>query len=340
MDARRAALSTIPEPCGRTGLDLQSPHNLAECPMQFRAAADGFLRACAIERQLSRHTVQAYACDLADFARRLPAGLPVAEVSTDLVKGYLEEMVDARRLALATVRRRLACLKSFFRHAAERGQAPDPFAAWRPRLARPQRLPRALSRGEVSVLLSGRGGEPQDPALPVAVRLMLATGLRVGELCRLRPEDVAPDGGALRIRGKGARDRIAYVADARLRRELRAMVEGRRRGEAGPEASGVDRVFVNRRGLALKPQSIRAKLRRQAAASGIGRRVTPHMLRHTAATLLIETGVDIRFVQRLLGHASIATTEIYTHVSDEALRATLERADVLAGLSPTGTPPA
>jgi integrase/recombinase XerD len=83
----------------------------------------------------------------------------------------------------------------------------------------------------------------------------------------------------------------------------------------------------------LKPQSIRTKLRRAAAEAGLARRVTPHMLRHTAATLLIETGVDIRIVQRLLGHSSIATTEIYTHVSDEALRASLEKANVLGGLT-------
>jgi integrase/recombinase XerD len=84
----------------------------------------------------------------------------------------------------------------------------------------------------------------------------------------------------------------------------------------------------------MKPQSIRSKLRRYAEReAGLARRITPHMLRHTAATLLIETGVDIRFVQRMLGHSSIATTEIYTHVSDEALRVTLERADVLARLA-------
>jgi site-specific recombinase XerD len=297
--------------------------------MPFRAAVDDFLRVCAIERQLSGHTVQAYAGDLADFGRRLPAGLPLAEISTDLVKRYLEEMVDGRRLALATVRRRLACLKAFFRHAAEAGLGPDPFAAWRPRL-RPQRLPRALSRGEVAILLSGRGAEAADATLATAVRLMLATGLRVGELCRLRREDASPDGGVLRIRGKGARDRVAYVADARLRREL-AQMAGRGRREPG---AAEPRLFVNRHGLPLRPQSVRAKLRRQAAASGLARRITPHMLRHTAATLLIETGVDIRFVQRLLGHASIATTELYTHVTDEALRATLERADVLGGVSP------
>ena len=92
-------------------------------------------------------------------------------------------------------------------------------------------------------------------------------------------------------------------------------------------------MFLNRRGLPLRPQSIRLQLRKYADRAGIGRRVTPHMLRHTAATLLIETGVDIRFVQRLLGHSSIAMTEIYTHVSDEALQSALARADVLRALS-------
>jgi len=92
-------------------------------------------------------------------------------------------------------------------------------------------------------------------------------------------------------------------------------------------------LFVNRSSSPMKPQSIRSKLRKYATNIGIVRRVTPHMLRHTAATLLIEKGVDIRFVQRLLGHSSIATTEIYTHVSDEALRTTLERADVLGALA-------
>jgi site-specific recombinase XerD len=93
-----------------------------------------------------------------------------------------------------------------------------------------------------------------------------------------------------------------------------------------------DALFLNRLDLPIRPQSIRSKLRTYADNVGLVRRITPHMLRHTAATLLIETGVDIRFVQRLLGHSSIATTEIYTHVSDEALRTTLERANVLGAL--------
>jgi integrase/recombinase XerD len=138
---------------------------------------------------------------------------------------------------------------------------------------------------------------------------MISTGMRVGELCKLRIEDISPDGSSLRIHGKGSRDRVAYITDATLRCELLQLVSDCRHVV---EARGA--LFVNRYGSPMKPQSIRSKLRRFAGEIGLTRRVTPHMLRHTAATLLIETGVDIRFVQRLLGHSSIATTEIYTHV--------------------------
>jgi site-specific recombinase XerD len=120
---------------------------------------------------------------------------------------------------------------------------------------------------------------------------------------------------------------LAYISDAVLRRELLSTAHNYR-----PEGQMHDALFVNRLGLPIRPQSIRSKLRRYAVKVSVSRRVTPHMLGHTAATLLIETGVDIRFVQRLLGHSSIATTEIYTHVSDEALRSTIERANVLGTL--------
>lgn len=162
---------------------------------------------------------------------------------------------------------------------------------------------------------------------------MVSTGMRVGELCKIRLEDVAPDGASIRIHGKGSRDRVAYISGNDLRQDLRAAVTGRQR-----TSQNIGPLFLNRLGRPIKPQSIRGKLRRYAVDVGLARRVTPHMLRHTAATLLIETGVDIRFVQRLLGHSSIATTEIYTHVSDEALRTTLERADVLATLAERRTP--
>jgi site-specific recombinase XerD len=301
--------------------------------MQFGVAVGEFLRFCALERQLSGHSVQAYAADLRDFRKWLKADVDIGDVSLVSLKEYLEDMVGSRKLTVATVRRRFACLRAFFRRACEKHQLPDPFANWRPLLPRRKRLPRTLSRNEAAFLLSPRhigvakaanGGH----VFRVIVQLMVGTGMRVGELCKLKLDDLSPDCATVRVHGKGARDRVAYVTDSNLRRELHRLIAHRRKTPDGAEA-----LFVNRYGAQMRPQSVRSKLRRLAKEAGLARRVTPHMLRHTAATLLIETGVDIRFVQRLLGHSSIATTEIYTHVSDEALRMTLERADVLGTLA-------
>ena len=301
--------------------------------MQLGVAIEEFLRFCKLERQLSAHSVAAYAADLRDFRKWLKADVAIGEVTAAMLKDYLEALAGSRKLTVATVRRRFACLRAFFRRAAERGHCADPFATWRPLLPRRKRLPRALSRGEAAFLLSSsvrRSGRTGDGGRLFAtiVRLMVGTGMRVGELCKLTLDDLSPDCAVVRIHGKGARERVAYITDARLREDLRRLVARRRKSRLATAA-----LFVNRHGAPMRPQSVRSKLRRLAKAAGLERRVTPHMLRHTAATLLIETGVDIRFVQRLLGHSSIATTEIYTHVSDQALRATLERADILGSLA-------
>jgi site-specific recombinase XerD len=277
--------------------------------------------------------VQAYAADLRDFRKWLKADVAIGDVSLALLKEYLEDMVGSRKLTVATVRRRFACLRAFFRRACEKQDCPDPFANWRPLLPRRRRLPRTLSRGEAAYLLSSRNmdierGDGGKQAFRTIVQLMVATGMRVGELCKLKLDDLSPDCTVVRIHGKGARDRVGYITDPKLQMDLHRIIEHRRHSKTGASA-----LFVNRYGAHIRPQSVRSKLRRLAKEAGLNRRVTPHMLRHTAATLLIETGVDIRFVQRLLGHSSIATTEIYTHVSDEALRVTLERANVLGMLA-------
>ncbi len=301
--------------------------------MQFCVAVDEFLRFCSLERQLSIHTVQAYSADLRDFRKWLKTDIAIGDVSPDTLKQYLEDMVGERKLSVATVRRRFACLWAFFRRAAGRDQCPDPFANWHPLLPRRKRLPRTLSRSEAAFLLSARndargGAGEGDQVFAIIVRLMVVTGMRVGELCKLHVDDLSPDCSVVRIHGKGARERVAYITDAALRRDLQQIIRQRRTSRLGAGA-----LFVNRHGAPMRSQSVRSKLRRLAKKAGLERRVTPHMLRHTAATLLIETGVDIRFVQRLLGHSSIATTEIYTHVSDQALRVSLERADVLGALA-------
>ncbi|MBI5128574.1 MAG: tyrosine-type recombinase/integrase [Rhodopseudomonas palustris] len=309
--------------------------------MTLTKSIAAFLHHCSVERQLSDHTLQAYGYDLADFAawigtrRRKDEGFCAdGVIATEHLRAYLEHMTE-RKLSAATVRRRLACLRSFFRFLEDRGTMPDPFTGWRLKLPKRKRLPRTLSRDETTRLLkstrapgAARHAAAESPSLCTEIRLMIATGIRIGELCKIASSDVASDGAAIRIHGKGSRDRMVYVTDTGLRTELRKLAAQRQRrlGGDGP-------LFLNRNGEKLRPHSFRTKLRNFAGQAGVRRRVTPHMLRHTAATLLIESGVDIRIVQRLLGHSSIATTEIYTHVSDEALRSTLERANILGGLA-------
>jgi site-specific recombinase XerD len=294
--------------------------------MEFQKAFNRFLQFCSIERLLSQHTIAAYSSDLLDFRKSLPAGKLLEDVTVEDLKLYLEDMLSIRNLSEATVRRRLASLRGFFRHQTEWEKIKDPFANWRPKLPRRKRLPKALARSElISILEPGPIARRHEQDFQTALCLMVATGLRVGELCRIKLEDISPDCAVIRVHGKGSRDRVVYVTDDSLRTALSIIVAQRRRGD------GVH-LLLNRLCAPMRPQSIRSRLRNIAVQSGIQRRITPHMLRHTAATLLIETGVDIRFVQRLLGHSSIATTEIYTHVTDEALRNSLARADVLSNL--------
>jgi site-specific recombinase XerD len=300
--------------------------------MLITGAVTDFLRYCQIERQLSEHTLQAYQGDLDDFSRFVGSGMSVGSITELTLTGYLTDLLESRNLAIATVRRRFACLRAFSKRIAVLGITANLFDRWRLQLPRRKRLPRALSKLEVSQLMRGfapkYGASAQVRRSSTAVRLMIATGIRVGELCKIQTDDVALDGKSLRVHGKGARDRIVYISDGSLQVDLRKLIEWHRgRGSVNRN------LFLNRRLLPMKPQSVRSELRRYSTRMQTTRRVTPHMLRHTAATLLIERGVDIRFVQKLLGHSSIATTEIYTHVSDEALRVTLERADVLGTLA-------
>ncbi|WP_316219424.1 tyrosine-type recombinase/integrase [Bradyrhizobium sp. SZCCHNR2026] len=298
--------------------------------MYVSEAVEEFLQYCAVERQLSAHTIKAYTADLGELRRFLPDDAPVASITEQTLGDYLVELLERRKLALGTVRRRFACLRAFMKRLAKGGAVVDPFASWQLQLPKRKRLPRSLSRADVSALLLSFDSRKRSTSGAchafTAARLMIGTGVRVGELCKIAVQDVAPDGGSIRIFGKGARERVVYVSDAPLRSDLVEILGWHR-----ARGSIAGNLFLNRCGAPMRPQSIRLALRRHRHEGE--RRVTPHMLRHTAATLLIERGVDIRFVQRLLGHSSIATTEIYTHVSDEALRSTLERADVLRQLA-------
>ncbi len=157
------------------------------------------------------------------------------------------------------------------------------------------------------------------------VRLLVVTGLRIGELTHTRLRDVNGAGAQIRVMGKGSRERTVYVTNHRLLEDF-AVYLSQRRQDGTPDSF----VFLNTRGGRLTEAAFRKRLRQLSADLQIAPHITPHRFRHSAATLLIEEGVDIRLVQRLLGHASISTTEIYTKVSDSSLFQAIEHADTLA----------
>jgi len=317
---------------------------------RLRDASIAFLEHCKYAKSLSLHTLHAYDQDLSDFLRFCGFEALSRQIGNQQITDYLRDLTRTRRLSPATAKRRLACLRTFFRWLKRQSVIDrSPFDGLELSIGSPRRLPKVLSRMEIRRITAALGSRHAQglfarsartaQALPtpeardgrqttfLAIVLMTATGIRIGELVNIRLGDVDPSAGSIRVRGKGKRERTVYVANAALLRLLKSHLSGR---QASTPVD--DPLFLNTRGRPLTTQALRQRLRKAATAASIARRVTPHMLRHTAATLLIEEGVDIRFVQRLLGHASISTTEIYTHVSDVSLKDALSRADTIRRL--------
>jgi site-specific recombinase XerD len=287
------------------------------------SAIEAYLDHCRAVRRLSSHTIGAYENDLKQFA----ASLALGPLTPAIVRRRLTKMAEDTRWAPATVKRKVASVRAFFR-ATNESFALRTFSSWRLKIRSPLRLPKAIERQELAALIkraSVQGAStPRDNTTYVCLSLLASTGMRVSELCSLRVGDLRPSTGEIAVMGKGSRERIVIVANDNVRKLLSNYLN---RLPGGEQPSSP--LFRNRRGRPLSPQCLRLRLHSITGQTSAQKRVTPHMLRHTAATLLLEGGVDIRFVQRLLGHASIATTQIYTHVSDSALRSALERADVM-----------
>lgn len=298
---------------------------------------NGFVDHCRFAKSLSRLTADAYRQDLAEFTAFAGAEAELIGFDEGALFAYVRHLKEVRDLSPATVKRRLACLKAFFKWCVKQHHLPfSPFEKAEINIKLPRRLPRSLPKAELaraSKLIESTAGSGNSPeivtpgtrAIDVTTRLgfwiMMATGIRVGELAALRIEDVSENGGVLKIHGKGARERNVYIEDDRVR----ALVFAYRRARLR-EACASSGLLVNKRGTSLTAQALRLRFRKIGESLNFDRRFTPHRLRHSSATLLLENGVDIRFVQRLLGHSSISTTEIYTHVSDESLKGALREA--------------
>lgn len=283
--------------------------------MLFRDAATTFIRHCQSIRKLSPHTIRAYELDLARFSHFLGKRAAVAACDKTTIHDYVRYLFDARALKESSVKRHLATLRSFFHWLEEDGhEFEDPFRGARIRIRTPKRLPRVIARADLRrLLVHDRPPAFSDLTGYVATELLFATGMRVSELATLLDAAVDVEDGTITIIGKGNRQRRVFVPD-----ELKSLLIDYR--VVRDRCSSADTFLVNSRGEAASPQMIRRLVRLHGERSEVRDRVTPHMFRHSVATYLLEEGVDIRYVQRLLGHRSISTTEIYTHVADAALK--------------------
>ncbi len=296
--------------------------------MRLARAVDAYLRHITIERGLSEHTVAAYRRDLAGYRTWLQErGIDdVDEVTAALVAEFAAVRASAEPPPAATSLARLqSSVRGLHRFLVREGLAQtDPSDRLRPPKA-PQRLPKALSIEQIEALLDAAGPAPGDAVDTDIVRLrdrallelLYATGARVSEVIQLDVDDLA-HGDVLRVRGKGAKERIVPVGsyaraavDAYL---ARARPELSRRGRASA------RLFLGARGAPLSRQGAWLVIQAAAERAQLSAHVSPHTFRHSFATHLLQGGADVRVVQELLGHASVATTQIYTHVTVDALR--------------------
>jgi integrase/recombinase XerD len=276
----------------------------------------------AVEKGYSENTIAAYHNDLSQFAKFLtemdPPITSWAEVKKDNIVNYILHLKE-REYASSTVARKVAAIKSFFHFLLAEGIIrDDPTVALDSPTVR-KRLPKALSHDLVNRLLAEAGKSPtpkgqRDKAL---LELLYATGMRVSELVLLNINDVNLASANVRCFGKGAKERIIPIYDRAVHALQEYLRKGRSRLMKDPDEKAL---FLNHRGKRLTRQGLWLIIKHYADEIGMGSEVTPHTLRHSFATHMLSGGAGLREVQKLLGHANISTTQVYTHVNSERLR--------------------
>lgn len=320
--------------------------------MTINQAATEFVAGYFSTHNLSAKTKAAYSSDLAQFRTFVSEDLGLRSLSATDVENWAAHLRQ-EGYSPASIRRKMVTLRVFCSYWVRKGTLPEsPF--WRVKLSfgRIEQLPRALTAGEISALLdqarksystaelSHKPDGANDPRSKqfsfsryralrnlALLDLLFATGMRVGEASALDIRDFLVEEAVFRVQGKGGRDRVACVVDEETVRIQQEHLGARRRFETASPA-----LFLNVSGKRLSTQGIAnviAQFRREA---GIERHITPHMLRHTVATLLLRNGADIRVVQEFLGHTSIATTQRYTHITKEHLIGVLRKHHPSLGL--------
>ena len=281
-------------------------------------AISAFIWHCRYEKSLNEKTICAYEADLKQFEKLSCANI-LADVGKTHIQVWLKSISTFKH---KTVKRKLATLKCFFSYTElENDWFNNPLRRMSIKLKEPSILPIVMTLDEVRTIINvvydkARNAHGQQHYLGVRnsaiIELLFATGIRVDELCKLKNEDVNLSSGYIKIHGKGNRDRVVAVCQEETVNALRAWSDKKN--------NDCPYFFVNRLMRPISPQNIRQLIHNLVSESKIKKRITPHTFRHTFATLLLEEDVDIRYIQQILGHSSIKTTEIYTHVTTKKQR--------------------
>ena len=273
-----------------------------------------FLDYCKKQRRLNNKTIRAYKTDVLQFAC-FSDKEELMELDKEIVKAYISVMNG--KYMPKTVKRKVASIKCFFNYLYdEKIIENNPFATIRLKLPRSLSLPRTIPLGTINVLLKEAyfqlSSAKTANASYIATRnvalleLLFATGIRVSELCNIKVSDLNLNDGSVFIHGKGNRERVVEIVNTDVLTALFKYESIRPQGQY---------FFINNRGNMLSDQSVRRIIDNYAKSANIGMHITPHMFRHSFATLLLEEDVDLRYIQHILGHSSISTTQIYTYVS-------------------------
>jgi site-specific recombinase XerD len=302
-------------------------------------AIERYLNICTHTKKLTEHTLRAYAIDLATLEQFAGPKRKLSACDRIFFHDYVSFLFNECELKEASVKRRIACTKAMFRWLEVEEILPEnPFRKMVLPIRLPTTLPKSLPKKDLKKLLLSpikalglekRGDLDQTTMLSMAsaqkgfrlittivsLEILFTTGIRVAELCALKPSDLNLSEGVVQVNGKGQRQRIVFLPYSQTRELIRHYLAATQHKKLDD-----DSFLVTSLGTASDTQHIRILIREAGLFAKLSYRVTPHMLRHSAATHLIGNGVDIRFVQKLLGHQSITTTQIYTHVTENTLK--------------------
>ncbi len=286
----------------------------------FEKLVEDFLFHCIYEKNLSQKTIKAYKIDINQYKEFIDISQKDFD-DKELLKSYVKYLFS-KNYKEKTIKRKLATLKAFFSHLEfEEIININPFRKVRLSIKEPKMLSKTLNLKEIKKIFTYVYKQKENYIYKerytyksiirdiAVLELLFATGIRVSEVCSLRVKDMDLQSGVVLVFGKGSKQRTLHICDSDVKKALKEYIESFNKKDKN------EILFTNRLGQSLSEQSVRFMIKKYQEQSGVLKHTTPHMFRHSFATLLLEEGVDIRYIQQMLGHSSISTTQIYTQVN-------------------------